>query len=148
VADHLRTQIRDAAVLTLTGLSTTGANVFPTRSRAIAVESLPALRVYCDDESIETASMGPDRERKRTMSLVVEGITSTNASPEDTADQIVKEVELALDGNNSLGGLVKYIEPRRVGIEIAHEADKLVAVARMEFEVLYYSRKGAPDVAQ
>lgn len=147
MADHLRKQIRVAAAAALTGLSTTGSRVFTSRARAIQASDLPCLRVFGDDESIQNQTMGPNRERARTMSILVEAIASGNTAPEDTADQMVKEVEIALDGNNSLGGLVKWIEPRRIGMDFGGDTDAIVVTARMEFEVLYYSAKGAPDVA-
>lgn len=147
MADHLRKQIRAAAATTLTGLTTTSTRVFTERARAMQAADLPGLRIYCDDESIEVASMGTGRYRKRTMSLVVEGIASGNTAPENTCDQIAKEVEIALDANNGLGGLVKWIEPRRINTDISKDADTLIAVVRMEFEVLYYAQMGAPDVA-
>lgn len=147
MADHLRKQIRVAAAAALTGLSTTGARVFTSRARAIQASDLPCLRVFGDDESIETASMGQQRRRHRTLSLFVEAMAQGNSAPEDTADQITKEVEVALDANNGLGGLVKWIEPRRINTDYGGDADSIVVTVRMEFEILYYSEMGAPDVA-
>lgn len=149
MADHLRKQIREAAVTTLTGLTTTATRVFDSRVRLIQQTDCPCLRVYCDDEEIELASMGIGaRDRKRTLRLIVEGCVATNSSPEDTVDLIAKEVEVALDNNNGLGGLVKWIEPRRIETEFSGEGETLVAVIRLQFEVLYHSAKGAPDVTR
>lgn len=147
MADHLRKQIRDAAKTTLTGLTTTSTRVFASRARMVAAADLPCLRIFCDDESIVLKTMGPNRERERRLNLVVEGCCAGNSGYEDTADLITKEVEIALDGNNSLGGLVKWIEPRSITQEFSGEGETVIAVAKMEFEVLYYAAKGAPDVA-
>lgn len=146
MADHLRKQIREAAATTLTGLATTGTRVFQSRARAVQSADLPCLRVYCDDETVELKTMGPVRERKRTLQLVVEGLAQANADLDDTADQIAKEVEVALDNNNSLGALAKFIEPREIKTEFSGDAENVVGVIRMVFEVCYYSAKGSPDV--
>lgn len=147
MADHLRKQIRAAAVTTLTGLSTTSTRVYDSRARLIQNADLPCLRVYCDDEAIENVTMGPSRERRREMTLVVEGVLKANTNVDDSADQIAKEVEVALDGNNGLGGLVKWIEPKSIAIEFSGEGETIVAVVKMQFQITYYSAKGAPDVA-
>lgn len=147
MANHLRRQIREAAVTALTGLTTTSTRVFGSRVRAIAQADLPCLRVYCDDESIELKSMGSERARMRTLALVVEGCAAANADMDDTLDAIAKEVEIALDGNQGLGVGVKFIEPREIKSEFAGEGEKIIAVITMRFEAVYYAAKGAPDVA-
>jgi hypothetical protein len=121
--------------------------VFPSRARPLQAADLPALRVFCDDESIELKTMGPVRERKRTLELVVEACCAANSDADDALDQMAKEVEVALDNNNSLGVGVKYVEPRSIKSEFMAHGEVLIAVARMSFEVLYYSAKGTPDVA-
>lgn len=146
MADHLRKQIREAAAAQLTGLATTGTRVFQSRTRAVQASDLPCLRVFCDDEKVVTKTMGPDRDRARYLDLVVEGVCAANVDYDDTADQICKEVENALDANNSLGGLVKFIEPSEINTEFAGEGETQLAAIRMKFQVLYYTRMRAPDV--
>lgn len=146
MANHLKRQIREAAATTLTGLGVTAARVFQSRARLVQEADLPCLRIYCTDEVIVFQSMGPERTRKRLVQLVVEGLCEANADTDDTADQINKEVEVALDGNNSLGGLAKYVEPREVKTEYGAVGEKTVALTVMKFEVLCFTRKGAPDV--
>jgi hypothetical protein len=47
MANHLRQQIRAAMAAQLTGLATTGNNVYVSRTRALPQgASLPALRIY------------------------------------------------------------------------------------------------------
>lgn len=147
MADHLRKQIREAAATALTGLATTGSRVFASRARPLQASDLPALRVYCDDESIEHVSTGPERLRERRVDLIVEACAQANADLDDTLDQVAKEVEQALDANNSLGVGVKFIEPRDITAEFMGEGETTIGVARMRFEAVYYTAKGAPDVA-
>lgn len=146
MAVHLRRQIREAAAAALTGLTTTQARVFASRVRALQASDLPALRIFCDDEVVQNLTMGPHRERERTLKLVVEGCCAANADMDDTLDAIAKEVEVALDNNQDLGVGVKWIEPREIKSEFMGNAETIIAVVRMEFEARYYAAKGAPDV--
>ena len=50
MADHIRNQIRDRAVVAVTSLSTTGANVYQTPLLTPEEQTLPALVVYIDSE--------------------------------------------------------------------------------------------------
>ena len=145
--DHVRKQIRAAAATALTGLTTTGANVFPSRVYPMQDADLPGLRIYTNDEQIENEELGAGRTRERSLDLVVEACVKAATGYDDTADQIQKEVEIALDGDNTLGGLAKYIEPRQVQNALAGEGEKPIALRRIVFEVFYQTAMGAPDVA-
>lgn len=148
MADLLRKQIRAAAVTALTGLATTGSNVFGNRDRDLQEAELPALRILTGDESIELSSIGVGRIRQHELQLVVEACVKDNTAYDDDVDAICKEVQIALDNpvTQTLGGLCKYIEPRGFELEIEGESDKTVAVGRMTFLVVYYTAQGAPDV--
>ena len=50
---HVRQSIRDNAVTAVTGLSTTGSNVFRSRVYPLGTNKLPALCVYTDSEVVE-----------------------------------------------------------------------------------------------
>jgi len=147
VANHLRKQIRDAAVAALTGLATTGANVFPSRVYELQDADLPALKVDTNEESVQIDSMGgAARVVSRALNLIVHACVKQNATYNDTIDQIIKEVEVAIAANQSLGG-AKYVQLTGIAIEMAGEGEKPVAVATMTFEVPYFSALNAPDVA-
>jgi hypothetical protein len=146
MAALLATQIRKAAAAVLTDLATTAARVYVSRVYPIQDAELPALRIYTRDEDIETSSMGVGRVRQHQLELVVEACVKSNTDFDDTADQIRKEVQNALDADPGLGGLCKYVEPRAVQDAFEGEGEKVVAVKRMTFEVLYFAAQGAPDV--
>lgn len=147
MADHLRKQIRDAAAVALTGLTTTGANVFASRVYRLQDAQLPALRIYTRDEEIQLQGKGVNRSRERSLDLVVEAVVKVNDTFDDVMDQIQKEVEIALDANQDLGGRTKFVEPIRVEDTFEGELEKTVGLKRMTFEVLYYTAQGAPDTA-
>ena len=62
MANHLRRQIREeVAVNLLTGLSTTGSNVFQSHVYPLENADLPALCVYTQEEEEEVDAMGNPR---------------------------------------------------------------------------------------
>lgn len=147
MTDHVRTQIRDAAVSTLTGLATTGTRVKNSPVHALQDADLPGLRIFVRTEAAQISSIGVARKRERLCTLTVEACAKVASGYADTIDTIAKEVEIALDGDNTLGGLCAYVEPRAFEEDQDGSGDKPVAIGRMSFEVLYHTQKGAPDVA-
>jgi hypothetical protein len=148
VADHIRKQIRDAAVAAgvLGNLTTSTTKVYASRTHEMQDANLPGLRVYTNDEQIEAASAGPSRSRRHLLELVVEACSKKSSGLDAELDLMIKEVQIALDTNQGIGG-AKYVEPKRIEIGMEGEGEKEVGVARMVFEVLYYTALGAPDVA-
>ena len=150
MANHLRRQIRDAMVTALTGLATTGANVFGSRVYPLQDANLPALRVSTPAEEINILSMGYDRLMERTLTVTVDACVKAVSGYENSVDQIVKEVEVVLGAgaNLTLGALCKHVTLRSINTELAGDAEKPIAVATMNFEVLYVAALSAPDVAR
>jgi len=149
MADHLRNQIRDRAVVALTGLTTTGSNIYQTPMLTAEEQSLPALVVYIDSEiSGETATMN---NINRECSLHIDGYVDASATVLDSLDLISKEVEVALatTGIVDSGGdsLVEnhYLESTDIEI-IADELRPLGRIA-MSYFVQYRTSFTAPDVA-
>lgn len=146
MANHIRKQIRAAAVTALTGLTTTGSRVFDSRVYPMQDAQLPGLRIDTADEEIGIGSMGVSRLNERTLQLVVQACVKENTTYNDTLDTIIKEVEIALAANQGLGG-AKYAQLKSINIANGGEGEKPVAVATMTFEVFYITALGAPDVA-
>lgn len=146
MADGVDQQILDAVVAALTGLTTSGARVFPDRLHELQEGSVPGLRVYLNEETIQTGSMGVGRRRAHTAELIVEACSKKSTGMDRELRTMRKEVLARIDANQGAGG-AKYIEPRRVEIDMEGEAEKDVGVARITFEVVYYTGQGAPDVA-
>lgn len=150
MANHIRRQIRDAAVTALTGLTTSGSRVYDSRTRALQADELPGLRVYLRDEpEIRTAAIGAGAARvrlERSAELVIECCQKKNDAAENDIDLMLKEVEIALSAVQSLGG-AKRAHPRRIEVEMDGEAEEEIMVGRIVYEVLYYTALNAPDVA-
>ena len=100
MANHIRQQIREYFGTNLTGLSTTGANVYESRVYPIENSKLPALIIYTKSETSEPIVIGTDRVMSRELSVVVEGYAKAASDFDDTIDTISKEVEQAIEKYN------------------------------------------------
>ena len=147
MSNHVRQQIRAAAVAALTGLSTTGARVKDSPVHPLQDSDLPGLRIFVPNGTDHISSIGSSRTRERICNLVVEACVKMATGYADAVDAIAAEVETALDANSTLGGLCTYVEPRSFEEDQDGSGDKPVSVGRLTFEVLYRTRKGAPTVA-
>ena len=87
---HKRQQIRERVATTLTGLSTTGSNVFQSRVYPIENTKLPCLLIYTREETSEPLTTNPPRAIEKILSLVVEAYVKANANYDDTIDTINK----------------------------------------------------------
>jgi hypothetical protein len=87
---HKRTTIRDAVVTAVTGLTTTGTNVTPSRVFNVETEALPHLSVYMGDEerSEESDSMSADLISAE---LIIEARAESTVEVDITADLMLEE---------------------------------------------------------
>ena len=69
---HVRQSLRDNVVTAVTGLSTTGSNVFRSRVYPLGTNKLPALCVYTDSETVEFTRHDRVRDIDRTVDIVIE----------------------------------------------------------------------------
>lgn len=143
MAYHVHRQIRDALATALTGLATTGANVFPNRIAPVPDGKLPALCIFADDESSENATVHSPALQERTLSVIVEARTKGD-NVDDTLDQISKEVEGALSGGLTVGG--RPLDFTYTGMQFDDEqAEKPAAIKRMRFSVSFVTQADKPD---
>lgn len=144
---HVRTQIRDRVMVTLTGLATTGSRVYRSRVYPMGHATMPGICVYI---SKETATGGTLSATEKTAELVVDAYVS-GAEYDDAADQIQEEIESALysdfANNRYFGGLaynLSYVlaEGRYFGdAKIKH------GILRMIYEVTYKTEDGNAGTA-
>jgi hypothetical protein len=150
MADHVRTQCRDAAVTLLTSLTTTGANVFAGRpeSRSLQTTELPGLLVYTNEtEAEDAAGQIGSRRMVELCQLMVEGVAQGTGDVDKTLDTIEKEVRAALAGAPTLSGKAKLVT--FTGSEKEHDAENEQPTwrIRMNFTLEYHTRETAPDTA-
>ncbi len=143
---HARQQIREAAGSLLTGLMTTGANVFQSRVRPFQVSELPGLRVYTTSEQIEDIqTIGFPRRLQIVADLQIEAVVKQLNDVDDVIDTICSEVQTRLGNNRKLSIGVTDTLYQGVEINITEEGNQPIAVANMLFAVTYIIEENAPD---
>lgn len=140
---HIRKSIRDAIVTVVTGLTTTGVNVFASRIRPVEQSKLPCLLVYATDESIDLAD-GTLAAPGRDLIIRISGIVEANTSLDDTLDTIAEEVETALGADVTQGGFSISTDLSTTTIELLDESEKQVGVIHLDYLINYRTPYGDP----
>jgi hypothetical protein len=147
---HMRTQIRNYVVPGVTGLPTTGANVFVGRTRPLPNDHPPALLIYTRTETSVRAVAGRPPLLERPCTLHIEGRVLTASPPDDLLDQIAAEVEAAvaalIDYNAGIffGGLVQNVELTGTESFAKAEGEKHVGGVALQYRVTYRTAEGLP----
>ena len=147
MANHVRQQIREYFGTTLTGLTTTGSNVYESRVYTLQEDTLPSLVIYTKSEASEPVVMGADRVMSRELSVVVEAYCKATSDFDDTIDTISKEVEEAIMADRTLGGLAKDTYVESTEIEYTGDGEQPVGYVTLTFLTNYYVQETNPDVA-
>lgn len=149
MADHMRQQIVAAWVSAVTGLTTTGSDVFQDRDtdeRPLQADELPGLVVEDDGDPSEIVTLGTGRILERTMRIRNTAHVKAQSSPGATLNLILKEIEVAIAAANLAGA--KYATLVEVAQrEVAEGAETKTVRQAFTFEVLYYTAHNTPDVA-
>ncbi len=143
---HKRQAIRDAFVSTVTGLLTTGNNVFVSRVYPLDANSLPALLVYTKREASAPDTIGLPRTFTREVTLTCEVYVKAVDGYDDQIDTIAAEVEAALYAAGDFGGLIK--DAYLVGTDVNYQdgADQPLASAELEITIIYTTLEGSVTV--
>jgi hypothetical protein len=147
MANHVRQQIREYFGTTLTGLTTTGSNVYESRVYTLQESTLPSLVIYTKTEGSEPIVIGTDRVMSRELSVVVEAYCKATSNFDDTIDTISKEVEEAISADRTLGGLAKDTYIESTDIEFTGDGEQPVGYVTLTFLTNYYVQETNPDVA-
>ena len=147
MANHVRQQVREYFGTTLTGLTTTGSNVYESRVYTLQENTLPSLVIYTKSETSEPIVIGTDRVMSRELSVVVEGYAKATSNFDDTIDTISKEVEEAIAADRTLGGLAKDTYLESTQIDFNAEGEKPLGFVSLTFISNYYVKEKNPDVA-
>jgi hypothetical protein len=146
MANHIRRQLREAVAAAVTGLTTTGANVFQWPAYALQDANLPALRVSATDSSSQVESIHAPALISRIVEVIVEGVAKANADLDDTLDDIAKEVESALGPGVTVSSKTVQLGYTGCEIEVSGDGEKPTGTIRMRFETTLYNLANAPDV--
>ena len=143
---HLRQSIRERIATDVTGLSTTGSNVFQSRIYPIEDGSLPCLLVYSTSEDSEPTEMASPRPVTRILNVVIQGVVSAT-QPDDTLDTISKEVEVALAGDITINSLANNSFLSSTEIEFNADGAKPIGTVMLNYVVEYRNVDNNPESA-
>ena len=144
---HVRKQIRDAVVTAVTGLTTTGSNVFRNRVFPLETSKLPGLCVFTKSESVDFDTLHIPRSIMRTLDLGVEAYVVATSNYDNTLDTIAVEVEEALAADVTLGGLSKDLQVTAFEAEFIGDGEQTVAVGCFTVLVQYRTLENDVETA-
>ena len=147
MADHIRQQIRERIATNVTGLTTTGSRVYQSRVYPMASANMPGLLVYSTSEDSEIDAMGATGVLNRVLNISIEGYVKTITEFDDKIDDICKEVETAMAGDQKINGLAKNSFLQSTEIEFSGDGDQPIGVVTLNYVVQYRTATNAPDVA-
>jgi len=135
---HARKQIRDQLMTTLTGLTTTGSNVF--NSRVYDHDALPCISIYTLSEELGDES---HNKQFRMLNVMVEVRAKAADNLEDDLDKIGAEIEDAIfaSGDTTLSNTCKDFDYDGLDIELSGEAEKPFGLMTMRFLAMYRVNK-------
>ncbi|PCJ17483.1 MAG: hypothetical protein COB02_13770 [Candidatus Cloacimonadota bacterium] len=143
---HVKTQIIDAVVALLTGLSITGTSVFKIRKYNLEELSLPSICIYSGDEEIKYISMDKPRLQKRDFVFHVEIYGKNSTDIDAYLNTISKEVEEKVLSYENLSGLVKdlFLE----SIELDSDAqESTFGILKLKYKTMYLVRENNISLA-
>jgi len=138
---HPRKTIRDAIQTALTGLTTTGSNVFQNRVFPFESGDFPGLLIYNGDEESEPGGNDAGVQTfDRQYNCMVEGyVKAASASIDDTLDSIAEEIETAIAADRTLSGACGYCFTSATEFEFNADQNKRTGIVRLTLTVLYRS---------
>jgi len=138
---HARQQIREAIAAVITGLTTTGTNVYQSRVYPLETAKLPSLIVYTTEEEIEEYN---GTRTIRNLSVVIEGYAKATSNVDDTLDTIAEEVETAIFADAKIGGRCKFGMLQTTEITLTGEQEKPLGKIEMTFVFIYHVDGASP----
>tara|TARA_R100000278_G_scaffold113608_1_gene91804 strand:- start:2778 stop:3221 length:444 start_codon:yes stop_codon:yes gene_type:complete len=144
---HVRKQIRDAIVTALTGLTTTGSNVFRSRIYPLETTKLPGLCIFTRSEAVEFDTLRKPRSIDRNLVVNVEAYVSATSNYDNTLDTIAVQVEEALAADVTFGGLSKDAQVTAFEVDFSGDGEQPVAVGRFNVEVRYRTLENDVETA-
>lgn len=147
MADHIRQQIRERIATTLTGLTTTGSKVYQSRIYPMQDSNMPGLLVYSTSEDSDIDVMGSTGTLNRLLNVSIEGYVKSTSEFDDKIDDICKEVETAMAGDQTINGLAKNSFLSSTEINYSGEGEQPIGVVTLNYVVQYRTATNAPDVA-
>lgn len=142
---HVRKTIRDQITTALTGLATTGLNIYKSRVYPLAQGKLPGICVYTNSEGSDYLTISQPRSIERRLSVAVEVYVKGTANYDDQLDQICSEIEVALYSGAAITAPIRDLQITNFSSEYNGDGDQPVCAARLSVDVLYLTEEGSPE---
>jgi hypothetical protein len=143
----IREQIMVALVAALDTGGPSGLTVHRERTRAIEVDSLPAIMIYADDDVPKTLGQqvyaAPLTERQFSLALECRAQGSTSVSPDEALDPVLVFAAQTVLANEQFGGLASGVEEGRT-VWSSREGDAPIATAKLNFTIRYRTSRLDP----
>jgi hypothetical protein len=150
MADHLRDQILASLKTAITGLTTTGANVFADRTDELQANEVPGLTLNQGGaETPEYKSTGYPRTIIATFDVEISAYdqrTRAQADARQRCNTIDKEVQAAVAAWAHTSTLITDMQRGQTDFDLSTESDKTAAMVRMRYFLQYVYKENAPDV--
>lgn len=144
---HVRQQIRDRIVTVLTGLTTTGSNVFRSRIFPLEQTKLPALCIFTKSEAVEFDTLTISRSVDRILDVAIEAYVSGIANYDNSLDTIAVEVEEAIAADVKLNNLAKDAQIVSFEADYNGDGEQPVAIGRFTLSVQYRTKENDVETA-
>lgn len=146
MADHRAEQVAAAVTTKVTGLATTGANVFRSRATVIARTSLPALVVRSLFEVIVDESVSGQMRRDLTIAIHGYVRSDVEGGLETTLNLIRKEITIALQADHTQGlSFVFDTNEDTTEYELGEEGEQTVGIIKTDWIVGYRTSRTDPS---
>ena len=139
---HIRTQIRAAVEAALTGLPTTGANLYQDPKRAFKASD-PALAILISSDAVTEGDKSGKMEHEFDLDVV--GVRKSSANILDDLDVIAVEVEEVMLPN-ILAGLGFDLELDRTDIDTNVEGAEDIGIIDLKYTATYIIENGKPQI--
>ena len=141
---HARKQIRLAFITALSGLATTGDNVFDSRVNKLSAKTLPAICVYTKNEIAERGRKGRPCSLHRNVKVHLDIYVKDRVDFADDLDQICAEIEVAIYEDDDLQSLAKDIIIETTDPDYSSDGDKKLAFCQLVYSVDYVTAENDP----
>jgi hypothetical protein len=148
VADSFREQIMTALAAALAvGGGPAGLTVHRERTRAIEIDSLPAIMIYAEDDQPKPLAAqnyrAPTTERQLSIGLQCRAEGSSTSSVDQVLDPIIVWANQQIFLDETFGGLANGVEEDRT-VWMSKEGDKPIAAATVHFTIKYRTSRLDP----
>lgn len=143
---HARTQIRSAIKALITGLNTTGNNVYENKQYTFKSNQLPCLNIVMGSEALRKETITRPRDLYRIAEIRIEIRIQQTSTLDTTLDKIINEVEQAL-GNQLLSELVKDLYLSEIESTDAEydDAEQPIGMVTLVYMAHYLTAENDPE---